>query len=115
MRVCGLGEAVRLASLLVLVIIVIVVVDRTQEMGEGPLGHVAPLLPRLHVRKAKVDTLVDTGIDYVRGGIRKAVIPAHPLEGRRVCGGCGKGHFVRPKEEGEGTGCGTGDVVSSGG
>ena len=55
-------------SLLILVVIVIVVVDRAQEMGEGPLGHVAPLLPRLHVRKAKVDTLVDTGI--VCSGVR---------------------------------------------
>jgi hypothetical protein len=50
---CGLREAALPRSLLVLVIIVIVVVDRAQEMGEDPLGHVAPLLPRLHVRKAE--------------------------------------------------------------
>ena len=58
MRVCGLREAVRLASLLVLVIIVIVV-DFLRSVD---------VLPRLHVRKAKVDTLVDTGI--VCSGVR---------------------------------------------
>jgi hypothetical protein len=42
-------------------------------MGEGPLGHVAPLLPCLHVRKAKVDSLVDAGVDYVRSGVREPV------------------------------------------
>jgi hypothetical protein len=50
-------------------------------MGEGPLGHVAPLLPRLHVRKAEVDPLVDAGVDHVRGGVREPVIRAYLLEG----------------------------------
>jgi len=35
-------------------------VDRAQEMREDPMGHVAPLLPRLHVRKAEVDAFEDT-------------------------------------------------------
>ncbi len=56
-------------SLLVIVIVVIVVVDRAQEMGEDPLGHVASLLPRLHVRKAEVDALVNAGVDHILGGI----------------------------------------------
>jgi len=56
-------------SLLVLVIIVIVVAHRAQEMREGPLSHVAPLLPRLHVRKAKVNSLVDACVDHIGCGI----------------------------------------------
>ena len=36
-------------------------IDRAQEVREGPLSHVAPLLLRLHVRKAEVDTFVDAG------------------------------------------------------
>lgn len=75
-------------SLFVRVIVVVVVLDRAQKMREGPLGHVAPLLPRLHVRKAKVDSLVDARVDHVRGGIREAVVRGH------LC--CGAGDVVCP-------------------
>jgi len=46
-------------------------------MGEDPLGYVAPLLPRLHVRKAEVGSLIDAGVDHVCGGIREPVTRAH--------------------------------------
>ena len=52
----------------------IVVVDRAQEVGEDPLGHVAALLPRLHVRKADVDPLPDPDVDYVTGRIRETLV-----------------------------------------
>jgi hypothetical protein len=82
---CGLREAALPRSLLVLVIIVIVVVDRAQEMGEGPLGHVAPLLPRLHVRKAKVDSLEDTGPSRSRSTAGKSLNPSPPNIDPRLC------------------------------
>src|SRR6266403_1312538 len=100
-------------SLLVSAIIAIVVVDRAQEVREDPLGHVAPLLPRLHVRKAEVDPLVDAYVDHILGCIREAVIGARLLRGCSVRGGHREGHFVGPEEEGKYTGYGAGDVVGA--
>jgi len=54
---------------LIFVVVMIVGVDGAQEMREDPLGHVAALPSSLQVRKAKVDTSVDAGVDYVRGCI----------------------------------------------
>src|ERR1700687_3373076 len=101
-------------SLLVFVIIVIIVVDRAQEMGKDPLGHVASLPSSLQVRKAEMDTCVDAGVEYVRGGIREAVIgTCRRGGGRMVRSRYGEGHFVGPKEESETAGYGAGDVVGS--
>jgi len=73
----------------------------------------APLLPRLHVRKAEVDPLVDAHVDHILGCIREAVIGARLLRGCSVRGGHREGHFVGPEEEGQGTGYGAGDVVGA--
>src|SRR5882724_3122001 len=98
---------------LVTAIVVIVVVDRAQEMGEDPLGHVAPLFPRLHVRKAEMDALVDAGIDHVRGRIREAVVRASLLDSRRIGCSHGKGLLVCFKVEGKHAGYGAGGVVGA--
>lgn len=85
-------------------VVMIVGVDGAQEMREDPLGHVAALPSSLQVRKAKVDTSVDAGVDYVRGCIREAVIRACSVDGGwMVRGRYGEGHFVGPKEESEPT------------
>ena len=104
-----------IAIVVIVVIVVAIVVDRAQEMEEGPLVHVATLPSSLQVRKAELDTGVDAGINYVRGCIREAVIRACSLVGGWViCGRYGEGHFVGPKEESKHTGYGASDVVGPG-
>jgi len=51
-------------------------VDRTQEMAEHQLGDMPPLLPRLHVVKAEVDTLEDAHVYDITGEIRKTIVIA---------------------------------------
>jgi hypothetical protein len=53
--------------------------DRPQEMSEGPPGYVSTLLPRLDIRRTKVNVLVDPGIDHVRSRIREVVVGASRL------------------------------------
>jgi hypothetical protein len=68
----------------IIVIVVVIVVDRAQEMGEDPLGHVAALFSCLHVCKAEVDALEDAHVDHVAGCGRETVIRASPLDEWRV-------------------------------
>jgi hypothetical protein len=123
--ICGLREAARVdhssssasSSLVVALIFVVVVgvgVDRAQEVREDPLGYVASLLARLHVREAEVDAFPDARIDHIMGRIRETVVRACSLDGEWVRCRHREGHFVGPEEEGQGTGYGAGDVVGSG-
>jgi hypothetical protein len=59
--------------------VISVIAERLQEMGEGPLRHVPPLLSRLGVGEAEMDALVDTGCDHIIGGVRETAIGARLL------------------------------------
>lgn len=65
----------------IIVIVVVIVVDRAQEMGEDPLGHVAALFSCLHVCKAEVDALEDARVDHVVGCSRETVIRLETVTG----------------------------------
>jgi hypothetical protein len=67
--------------------IIVVSMDGAQEMSEDPPGYVSTLFPRLHIRRAKVNTLVDPGIHDVRSRICEVVVRASRLASCRVrCG-----------------------------
>jgi len=95
------------------IVLMFVISDRPQEVREGPLGYASALLPRLLVREAEVDALIDADVDHVSSRIRESGIGARLLNGRWVISGHQEGHLVRPEEVGKHTGYGTGDVVGA--
>jgi len=80
-------------------------------MAEGPLRHMFSLLPRLGVGESEMYAFVDTGCDYILGGIRETAIGARLLDRPRVGGPHSESHFVRPKKERERAGRRSCDVV----
>jgi hypothetical protein len=86
--------------MIITIIVITLIVQRPQEMAEGPLGHVSALLPRRCVREAEVNALVDSSVDHLLRHIRKAAEVARVVVGRtRVGGRYREVHFVRPEEE----------------
>ena len=82
-------------------------------MPEGPLGHMPALLPRLFVREAEMDAVVDANIDGIYGHVREAMIRARLRVSQRVGGGDCEGHVIRPEEECERAGQGANNVIKA--
>jgi hypothetical protein len=100
--------------IVIVIIIMIVIMDRPQEVREGPLGHLQALPPPSCVREPEVDALVDADVDHILGRVREAPIRAHILhilDGRGVGTRDQEGELVSPEEEPEHTGDGSRHIV----
>src|SRR5882762_1633068 len=69
-------RGMRLILVIVVVIIIMVIVNRPQEVLEGPLGHESALPPRRKVRETEVHALVDADVHDIPGQVREAAIRA---------------------------------------
>ena len=59
----------------------IAIVDRLQEVFEGPVGDQPTLVARRGVRETEVDAQVDAGVDHVLSRVREPAIDARLLNG----------------------------------
>src|SRR5215813_926915 len=90
-----------------------VILERRQEMAEGPPRHAPSLTPRLGVVEAEMDAFEDTGCDHLLGGIRETAKVANLLDRHQVGGRHSERHFVRPKKELERAGRRARDVIGA--
>lgn len=82
-------------------------------MFESPPGHAPALLPRLFIREAEVNALVDTDIDRIPGQIREMVIRERVRARQRMLAVDREGEVVRPEEELQRAGQGTNRVIGA--
>src|SRR5882724_7169050 len=100
--------------IVVVVIIIMVIVNRPQEVLEGPLGHESALPPRCKVRETEVDALVDADVHDIPGQVREATIRARLLDGQWRGATQRKGQVVRSEEERDCSGESTSNIVCAG-
>ena len=100
-------------AVITITMMVIAIVERLQEVPEGPRGHMPALAPRHSVRRAEADALEDAGLDQIRGCIRKSVICARLLDGQRVIARQSEGHLISPEKERKRTGHDTRNLVGT--
>src|SRR5262249_43161739 len=89
-------------------------VERSQKTLVRPPSHLAALMTGSLVCEAPMDTLVDTHINDILSGVRKALVLADLLVGEWVIGGHGEPHPVGFEEERQHFGHGTGHIVCAG-
>jgi DNA-binding XRE family transcriptional regulator len=66
------------------IVIIVIVVERSQDVSEGPVRRARPLPPCYFVRGAEVDALIDADVHHIVSHIRKATrIDLAPI-GRRI-------------------------------
>ena len=61
-------------------VMLIAIIDRLQEVLEGPVGDVLTLLTRRGVRETEVDAQVDAGVDHVLSRVRESAVGARLLD-----------------------------------
>src|SRR5947209_1725477 len=100
--------------MVMIMIVLIVILDRPQEMLEGPLGYALALLPRLNVREGEMYALVNSGNHHVIGSVGETAILASLLNrlGNRGCHR--KSHLVCAEEATKNPGYRAGHIVRAG-
>src|SRR5689334_8697631 len=76
--VCGCLQS---TSVLVVFVVITIkgLIDRPQEILEGPFCHGPPLPTRHGISESEVDALVDADVHHVPGRVREALICARLL------------------------------------
>ena len=70
-----------MAMTMAVAVMLIAIVDRLQEVFEGPVGDVLTLFTRRGVRETEVDAQVDAGVDHILSRVREPAIDARLLNG----------------------------------
>ena len=81
--VVAMTVAVAVAVAMTVAVMLIAIIDRLQEVLEGPVGDVLTLLTRRGVRETEVDAQVDAGVDHVLSRVRESAVGARLLDGLR--------------------------------
>ena len=68
-------------AVMAMTVMLIAIVDRLQEVFEGPVGDVLTLFTRRGVRETEMDAQVDAGVDHILGRVREPAIDARLLNG----------------------------------
>ena len=68
-------------AVMAMTVMLIAIVDRLQEVFEGPVGDVLTLFTRRGVRETEVDAQVDAGVDHILSRVREPAIDARLLNG----------------------------------